>query len=159
MKQKAIGGLMFFLFLAICFGVAALGSAFTTPYIDSWYSQINQPSWTPPDAAFPPVWSTLFFLMAVSAWLVWKKTGWKKGRWPLGIFFVQLALNACWSFLFFTMQSPGSALIEIVFLWLAILFTIIEFFKVRAIAGWINVPYLIWVSYAAALNCAIWWIN
>jgi tryptophan-rich sensory protein len=108
---------------------------------------------------FGPVWSLLYLLMGISAWQVWRKTGFRAAAVPLGWFGVQLVLNAAWSGLFFGLQSPGAALIEIVLLWGAILATTIAFWRRSALAGWLMLPYLAWVSFAVALNLAIWNLN
>ncbi len=125
--------------------------------IDGWYRTIAKPWWTPPDAVFGPAWTLLYIMMAVAAWLVWLSNDRVKPA--LILFFVQLALNLLWSLLFFTARSPGLALIEAAFLWTAVLVTMVAFFDRSRLAGWLFVPYLAWVSFATALNAAIWWMN
>lgn len=125
--------------------------------IDGWYNTIAKPWWTPPNAVFGPAWTLLYIMMAVAAWLVWLSKDRVKPA--LILFFVQLALNLLWSLLFFTARSPGLALIEAVFLWSAVLATMVAFFNRSRPAGWLFVPYLAWVSFATALNAAIWWMN
>lgn len=144
-------------FLAVCFGAAWLGSLFTRPALSPWYAELAKPAWTPPNWVFSPVWLTLFGMMAIAAWLVWRQTG--LGSIPLKLFAIQLVLNVAWSALFFGLKSPGAAMIEIGFLWLAILATTIAFWGIRQLAGWLFLPYLVWVSYAVALNFAIWRLN
>jgi tryptophan-rich sensory protein len=146
-------------FLAVCFGVAALGSLATTPEIPTWYSRINKPSWTPPNWLFGPVWTALYAAMAVAAWLVWKQGGWRDNRAALILFAVQLSLNLAWSFIFFKFHQTGWAFLEIVLLWLAIAATLIVFAKSSKTASILMAPYLAWVTYAAALNYSIWRSN
>ena len=142
-----------------CFAAAAVGAMFTNPNVPGWYANLAKPSWTPPGWVFGPVWSLLYLLMGISAWQVWRKTGFRAAAMPLGWFGVQLVLNAAWSGLFFGLRSPGAALIEIVLLWGAILATTIAFWRRSALAGWLMLPYLAWVSFAVALNLAIWNLN
>jgi translocator protein len=142
--------------LVTCFAVAGLGSLATTPNIPTWYATLNKPTWTPPNWAFGPVWTVLYGMMAVSVWLVWRKAGWNMA---VTIFAIQLALNLAWSFIFFGFHQPGLAFLEIVMLWLAIAATVLMFFQVSPVAASLLIPYLLWVSYAAALNFAIWRLN
>ena len=146
-------------FVVLCFGVAALGSLATYPRIDDWYAALAKPSWRPPNWVFGPVWTALYLAMAVAAWLVWREKGWAGGRVPLALFGVQLALNAAWSWLFFALRSPGLGLVDILLLWIAIAATLIVFWRRSIIAGLLFVPYLAWVTFAAALNYAIWQLN
>ena len=145
------------LFFAVCFGAAWLGSQFTRPALFPWYTSLAKPPWTPPNWLFAPAWTVLFALMALSGWLVWWRTGFFSI--PIGLFALQLVLNVAWSWLFFGLKSPVAGMIDIVFLWLAILATTIAFWRVNHIAGWLFVPYLAWVAYAASLNFAIWRMN
>jgi len=144
------------IFLVICFITAGIGSMATTPNIDSWYKNLAKPSWTPPNWLFGPVWAILYITMAVSAWLVWRDAGLSKAAIPLALFALQLILNALWSWLFFGSHNPSAAMIEIAALWLAILATIIIFWKVTPLAGALMLPYIAWVTFASALNFAIW---
>jgi tryptophan-rich sensory protein len=146
-------------FVVICLGAGGLGAMATTPEIDTWYRTLTKPAWTPPDSVFGPVWTTLYFLMAVAAWLVWSRAGLKDAARPLILFGVQLVLNVCWSWIFFGMHRPGWAFVEILILWLAIVATTVAFFRHHKLAGWLLVPYLAWVAFAAALNLAIWQLN
>jgi len=150
---------MLMFFLVICFGTAAVGAALTAVSVRTWYQALSKPAWTPPDWVFGPVWTTLYFLMALAAWMVWRRTGWSTGRTALGLFGVQLVLNAAWSPLFFSLHSPGIALVDIILLWAAIAATFWSFGRVSALAAGLFVPYLMWVSYATALNWAIWRLN
>ena len=146
-------------FLAVCFGVAALGSVATTPNIPNWYAGLAKPSWNPPNWIFGPVWSVLYASMAAAAWLVWRQNGLRAAVLPMTIFAVQLALNCAWSWLFFGWHSPGIAFVEIVLLWLAIATTVVIFWQRSLVAGLLLVPYLAWVSFAAVLNFTIWRLN
>lgn len=137
-----------------------IGSVFTTPSITGWYAGIIKPTIIPPAWLFGPVWTTLFALMGIAAFLVWKKGSKRMDvRIALIIFAGQLILNTLWSIIFFGLHNPGGALVEIVFLWLAILITIIAFAKISKPAAWLLVPYILWVSFASYLNFLIWILN
>ena len=142
-----------------------IGSVFTTPSIAGWYAGIVKPALNPPAWVFGPVWTTLFALMGIAAFLVWSSYAKatedkKKGiRVALILFGVHLVLNILWSIIFFGLHSPGGALVEIVFLWLAILTTIIAFAKISKPAAWLLLPYILWVSFATYLNYSIWTLN
>lgn len=146
-------------FVFICLGAAALGGIATGPAIDGWYRTLEKPPWRPPNWVFGPVWTVLYLLMAVAAWLVWRSARWRSAAIPLGLFAVQLILNVAWSWIFFRLQLPGWALLELVILWLAIAMTTWAFFRRSSTAGWLMVPYLAWVSFAGALNFEIWRLN
>lgn len=124
-----------------------------------WYLTLNKPSWNPPGWVFGPVWTLLYTMMAIAAWLVWRKGGIAKQRRPLTLFAVQLLLNALWTPLFFGLHMLGVAFAEIILLWIAILATILAFRKVSPSAAWLLVPYLLWVTFAAILNATLWWMN
>lgn len=147
------------IFIAICLGAGGLGAIATTPEIEGWYKTIEKPTWNPPDDVFGPVWTTLYLMMAMAAWLVWKPAGLKSAAMPLMLFAVQLVLNIAWSWIFFSMHKPGWAFAEIVILWLAIVGTTVTFFRCSKIAGWLMIPYLVWVSFAGVLNFTIWRLN
>jgi translocator protein len=136
---------------------AAVPAAFWPP--GEWYLALNKPAWQPPTWLFGPVWSTLYLMIGVAGWLVWKQGGFAYRRGPLTLFFVQLALNAAWSPLFFGLKQPGVAFAEIIVLWLAIAATIAAFWRVHRIAAALLVPYLAWVSFAAFLNWTLWQLN
>ena len=143
--------------IAVCLGAAGLGSLLTTPALRPWYAGLSKPRWTAPNWLFGPVWTILFIAMAIAAWLVWRKAGLTAA--PVQLFLLQLLLNVAWSALFFRLRSPSLAFAEIVMLWLAILATLIEFWKAVPAAGWLLLPYLVWVSDAAALNFSKWRLN
>jgi tryptophan-rich sensory protein len=142
--------------LALCF--AASGTAVFVS-IGGWYSSLNKPSWNPPPWIFGPVWSLLYIMMAVAAWLVWREGGWKRHGRTLGLFFLQWLLNAVWTPIFFGMHRSGLAFAEIIMLWIVLAATLRLFWRVSKLAGVLLVPYVVWVSFAAALNFAIWRLN
>lgn len=144
----------------IALSAGAIGSIFTSASLFTWYAGIAKPSFNPPDWVFGPVWTLLFVLMAISLFLVWKKGTHKKAvRIALFIYAVQLLLNILWSALFFGLQNPFFAFLEIIVLWAAILLTIVFFHRISRPAAWLLVPYLLWVSFAAVLNITIYLLN
>ena len=145
--------------LLICFAAAGLGGLATAPQIPTWYAQLAKPTWTPPDGVFGPVWTLLYAMMAVAAWLVWRPGGFAAAKLPLVLFGIQLGLNTLWSLLFFGLQRPGWAAIEIVLLWVAILATTSAFWARSRAAGGLMIPYLLWVTFAVVLNFVIWQMN
>jgi tryptophan-rich sensory protein len=145
--------------ILICFAAAGIGSLATTPQIPGWYANLAKPTWTPPGWIFGPVWTLLYLMMAVAAWLVWRPAGFAGAKLPLALFAIQLALNSLWSVLFFGLQNPGAAAVDIILLWAAILATMITFWRWSRVAGGLLAPYLAWVSLAAVLNAAIWTMN
>ncbi|WP_395141564.1 TspO/MBR family protein [Armatimonas sp.] len=142
--------------LTLCFS-ASLGAVFVSS--DRWYAGLVKPSWNPPAWVFGPIWTLLYMLMAVSAWLIWHKGGWKTQWRALSWFLVQLLLNAFWTPLFFGRHLLGLAFAEILVLWLALAVTLGLFWRIRKVAAVLLIPYLIWVSIAATLNLAIWRLN
>jgi len=142
--------------LVLCFAAACTAIFVST---DGWYAGLSKPSWNPPAWVFGPAWSLLYVLMAVAAWLIWREGGWKAQGRALGLFLLQWLLNALWTPLFFGLHRPGLAFVEIVILWLVIAATLVSFWRVRKVAGVLLVPYLAWVSFAAALNFTIWRLN
>ena len=149
----------FIAFLVLCLAVAALGGAATASSVGNWYPTLAKPAFNPPNWIFAPVWTALYFMMAVAGWRVWRRDGLRRARWALTLFALQLALNLAWSILFFGMRSIGAALIEIVLLLLAILATALAFWKRERAAGMLFIPYAAWVAFAAVLNAAIWRLN
>jgi benzodiazapine receptor len=152
-------GLMLGIFLIVCLAIGSLGALSTGSSIRQWYPTLQKPSWTPPSGLFGPVWTILYFMMAIAVWIVWRKQGWNDGAGALSLFAFQLVLNAAWSPLFFGLKSPLAGLLDIVPLWAAILATLISFWKISAAAGALLLPYWLWVSFATALNFAIWKMN
>jgi tryptophan-rich sensory protein len=144
----------------ICELVGILGSVFTVSSVSTWYPTLNKPFFNPPSWLFGPVWTLLYLLMGISLYLVWDK-GLKKqqSKTSVVIFGLQLALNLFWSILFFGLRMPLIAFIEIILLWLAILLTIMHFKRISRTAAYLLIPYILWVSFAAALNFAIYYLN
>lgn len=157
-KLSKIAGLIFW--VGICYLVAWTG-ALVSPGIASpeWFNALNKPSWNPPSWIFGPVWTTLYTLMGIAAWLVWKDYGFNQAKPALSAFLVQLILNGLWSQLFFGLKLPGWAFVEIFFLLAAIIITTFLFSKKVTVAAWLMAPYIAWVAFATALNGTIWWIN
>lgn len=144
-------------FLLVCLAAGLLGSLATAPQIPTWYATLAKPSWNPPNWIFAPVWTTLYVLMGIAAWLVWRKRGFR-GRTAV-LFWSQLVLNALWSILFFGLENPGGAFVEVVLLWVLILATVRDFARVSKAGAALLAPYLAWVTFASALNLAIWRLN
>ena len=127
--------------------------------IGEWYAGLTKPSWNPPNWLFGPVWTVLYLLMALAAWLVWRKYSFSGASGALALFIFQLGLNAAWSWIFFGLHQIGLALFEILVLWAAISLTIIKFWQLNPLAGVLLLPYLAWVTFASVLNLAIWRLN
>ncbi len=150
------------LFIAIVAsqGAGVVGSIFTRDAVKTWYYELSKPVFAPPSWVFGPVWTLLYLLMGIAAYLVWRE-GFKTPyvKIALVVFVVQLVLNTLWSIIFFNFKSPGAAFIEIIILWLCIAVNIYFFSKVSGTAGWLLVPYILWVSFAAVLNYFIYALN
>ena len=146
--------------IIMCELAGVIGSIFTTSAIPTWYVTLNQPSFNPPAWLFGPVWTLLYALMGIAAFLVWNK-GWARidVRKAIYIFIFQLIINAAWSVIFFGLQNPAAAFVDIIVLWLAILATMLSFAKISKPAVWLLAPYILWVSFAAVLNYSIWMLN
>lgn len=140
-----------FIMLTFC---APLAGIFSPP--GDWYASLQKPGWNPPPWIFGPVWTALYIMMAVAAWLVWRHIGWQR---PLWLYLTQLVLNATWTPVFFGAREIGLAFAVIVALWVAIFCTLLAFLRVSQAAGWILLPYLAWVSFAAVLNFTLWRMN
>lgn len=152
---QAVGLLAWLLIAAVAGGIGSAASL----QAGSFYAQLERPAWAPPAWVFGPVWTVLYAMMGVAAWLVWRVGGFGAARVVLILFLVQLAFNALWSWLFFGWQLGAFSVVDIGLLWILILTTIVCFWRIRAWAGALLIPYLLWVSYAAALNYAIWSLN
>jgi benzodiazapine receptor len=147
--------------------VAWLGGSFVTAFIGGigsvdagpFYTELVRPAWAPPPWAFGPIWTVLYTLMGIAAWLVWRVGGFRAARTALTLFIVQLGFNALWSWLFFAWQLGAVAFAEILLLWVLIAATLVSFWRIKPLAGALLVPYLLWVSVAAALNYAMWQLN
>ena len=144
--------------LIVSFAASAIG-AVASIQARSFYSQLAQPAWAPPPFLFGPVWTVLYAMMAIAAWLVWRSGGLQTNRIALSLFMAQLALNALWSWLFFAWQQGALAFVDIVLLWVLIVVTLVSFWRVRPLAGALLIPYLLWVSFASALNYSLWQLN
>lgn len=175
--------LKFIISIVVCQLAGAIGAVVTVPAIGGWYSALNKPEITPPGWVFGPAWTVLYFLMGIALYLVWEKNwearvpaavktsrAWNRfsrklfdGDWRrqnvILIFAIQSFLNILWSLLFFELKSPGVAFFELLMLWVAILYTIINFWRVSKPAGYLLVPYLFWVAFAGYLNFSIWMMN
>ena len=142
--------------LALSIAAGWIGSRYLP---GEWYASLTKPAWTPPNAIFAPVWTVLYVLMAVAAWLVWRRAGVAGASLALSLFIGQLTLNALWPYLFFRLHRPDLALFDIAALWLAILVVAVLFWREDWRAGALIVPYLAWVGFAACLNFALWRLN
>lgn len=144
-----------------CLAVGYSSSEITKSALETWYSTLEKPFFNPPNCIFAPVWATLFIVMGIAAGVVWDKIreqneGVKKA---LGFFLIQLILNAIWPYLFFGLKNPLLALVEIILLWLMIYETYLKFIKINKMAGYLLIPYLVWVAFAILLNASIFWLN
>ena len=144
--------------LTVTFAASAIG-AFASINARGFYAQLTQPSWAPPGWVFGPVWSALYLMMAISAWLVWRERSLRDARSAFVLFFAQLAANALWSWLFFAWHLGALAFAEILVLWVLIVATIVAFWRVRPLAGALLLPYLAWVSFASVLAFWMWRLN
>ena len=157
--MKGIDILKLVVSVILCQMAGFLGSIFTTPAIQTWYKTLNKPFFTPPNWIFSPVWISLFILMGISLFFVWRRADHPKFKIAFIFFFVQLILNILWSIVFFGLRSPLLGLADIVLLWIAILITIQNFLKISKFAGVLLTPYLLWVSFAILLNFSLWILN
>ena len=158
-RRGAVSWAILGAFLVVTLAVGQFGAHVTRPALDPWYRGLAKPDFTPPDIAFPIVWTALFVLMAVAAWLVWKSSGWQRATGAFTLFAAQLVLNGAWSYLFFGLQSPFLGLVDIALLLPLIAATAFAFARHSRAAGWLFLPYVLWVAYAAALNFRIWQLN
>ncbi len=145
--------------ILLCQLAGVLGSLFTTPAIPTWYRTLKKPFFTPPDWIFGPVWISLFMLMGVSLFMVWRRQEHPQFKITLTFFLIQLIFNILWSAAFFGLRSPLLGLIDIVLLWIAILLTIQYSLRISKVAGLLLLPYMLWVSFALVLNFALWILN
>ncbi len=145
--------------IAIPLALGGIAGVVTTDNISGWYSTINKPSFNPPNSIFGPVWTGLYLLMGIAMFIVWKSSSDGIRSNTTQIYGVQLILNFAWSFMFFYFHRPDWAFVNIVLLWLAIVYTIFTFYKVRKVAAYLLIPYILWVSFASVLNAAIWKLN
>jgi len=161
LKQETLNNVFKLLIsLVACIGSGFIGSIFTRGSISTWYTVLQKPTFTPPNWIFAPVWFLLYVLMGISAFLVWRM-GFKQFhvREGLVIFLIQLILSTFWSYAFFGLKSTIAGLLVIVPLWTAILLTIINFYRISKTASLLLIPYILWVSFATALNFSIYLLN
>ena len=144
--------------LLVSFAASGIGAA-ASIRAASFYGALAQPSWAPPSSVFGPVWTALFAMMGIAAWLVWREGGFRSRQTALTLFVVQLLVNALWSWLFFAWRLGAFAFVDIVLLWILVLATLLSFWRARPVAGALLVPYLLWVSFAAGLNYSVWQLN
>lgn len=144
--------------LLVTYAAAAIGGL-ASARSGTFYQQLSRPDWAPPPSVFGPVWTILYLLMAIAAWLVWRDRGFARAGGALGLYLVQLAANALWTWLFFAWQMGSMAFLEILVLWVLIFATIVAFWRIRRSAGLLMLPYLAWVTFAAMLTYSIWQRN
>jgi len=154
--QRQIVGLVGW--LVVSFIAAGIGGA-ASVQAGPFYTQLVRRDWAPPPSVFGPVWTVLYVLMGIAAWLVWRVGGFRAARFALTLFLAQLALNALWSWLFFGWHRGGLAFANILLLWALIVATLIAFWRISPLAGALLIPYLLWVSFAAVLNYSVWRLN
>jgi tryptophan-rich sensory protein len=146
--------------ISLCESAGLVGALFTARSVGSWYPALAKPWFTPPSWVFGPAWTLLYLLMGIALFLVWQSSDRSRTRSAaIVFFFIQLALNAAWSFLFFGLQNPPLAFFEITLLWILIAATMVLFWRVSRPAGYLFIPYLLWVSFATLLNYSIWRLN
>lgn len=145
--------------LALPLALGAIAGLYTADAIPGWYKTLNRPSFNPPDWLFVPVWTTLYILMGISLFLIWKQSASKERNVAIFVFLLQQALNFAWSFIFFYFNRISFALIEIILLWINIIIMLVLFYKIKPIASYINIPYLIWVTFATILNVGYYLLN
>lgn len=155
-SKKQLTGLLGW--LIVSFVAAAIGAA-ASVQAGSFYARLVRPDWSPPAYVFGPVWTFLYALMGIAAWLVWRERGFRSARYALALFLLQLAVNALWSWLFFGWHLGALAFADIVLLWLLIVATLVSFWRIKPLAALLLVPYLLWVSFASALNYSVWQLN
>ena len=143
-------------FIAACFFAALTGALFRP---GDWYERLAKPTWRPPNRLFAPVWTVLYFTIAISGWLVWREAGVAGAALPLAIYVLQLVLNAAWTPIFFGLHRPDLGFLDIVLVWLSIIATIALFFPIHPAAALLLLPYLAWVTFAAVLNFVVWSLN
>ena len=145
--------------LLLPLAVGGIAGIFTTEAIPGWYASLNQPSFNPPNWVFGPVWTMLYIILGFSLFLIWKLPSGKERNQAIIVFMVQLIFNFCWSFFFFYFKMIGLALLDIVVLWIMIVAMLVRFYKLKPVAAYINIPFLLWVTFATALNIAYFFLN
>ncbi len=145
--------------IAVCLLIGYAGGFATASSISTWYVSLEKPIFNPPNWIFGPVWTILYILMGISLGIIWKMNPSPERNLAIIVFFLQLALNFAWSFLFFYFKNLLGAFIEIVVLWLCIAFCIAQFYNLKPVAAYLLIPYILWVSFASVLNFSIYWLN
>lgn len=145
--------------LILPLGSGVIAGLFTAKGVSEWYETLNRPSFNPPNWLFGPVWTVLYLLMGISLFIIWKQTATKERNLAIFVFLLQIILNFCWSFIFFLYHQIGFALIEIIILWISIVTMLILFYKIKPLAAYINIPYLLWVTFATVLNASYYLLN
>jgi len=153
-RQGGRSAIVLVVFLLLSFAAAATGFFFPP---GPWYETLNRPVFAPPNWLFGPVWTTLYILIAIAGWLIWRRVGWRSGL--ITLWLIQMGLNALWTPLFFGLNLLGLALVEMGMLWIAIGACVMSFYRVSPAASWLMMPYLAWVTFAFILNLGFWWLN
>ena len=151
--------LKFLISILLPLSLGAIAGMFTSQSVPEWYATLNRPSFNPPNWIFGPVWTTLYIIMGISFFLIWKQEASKVRNRAILIFLLQLMLNFAWSFIFFYFNMIGLALVEIILLWISIVMMLVVFYKIKPIASYINIPYLLWVTFATVLNASYYILN
>jgi len=151
--------LKFLVSIILPLSLGAIAGMFTSQSVPEWYATLNRPSFNPPNWIFGPVWTTLYILMGISFFLIWKQEASKDRNRAILIFLLQLLLNFAWSFIFFYFNMIGLALVEIILLWISIVMMLIVFYKIKPTASYINILYLLWVTFATVLNASYYFLN
>ena len=157
--MKAVNIVKLLISIILPLSIGAIAGIFTAKSIPEWYATLNQPSFNPPNWIFGPVWTTLYLIMGISFFLIWKLESGRERNQAIVIFWVQMLLNFGWSFFFFYFNMIGLALIDILLLWITIVLMITRFYKLKPLAAYLNIPYLLWVSFATMLNAAYFFLN
>jgi translocator protein len=157
MKKSDIIKLVISILIPLALG--AIAGRFTAQAVPDWYASLNRPSFNPPNWIFGPVWTVLYILLGISLFLIWKQIPSKQRNNALWIFSLQMFLNFIWSFVFFYFHQIGLALIVIIGLWISIIFMLISFYKIKPLAAYLNMPYLLWVTFASVLNAGYFTLN
>ena len=145
--------------LMLPLGIGSIAGIFTAAAVPQWYAALNRPSFNPPNWIFGPVWTVLYILLGISFFLIWKLPANKERNLAIMVFLLQLLLNFVWSFIFFYFNRIGLALVEIIFLWISIVTMLVLFYRIKPLAAYINIPYLLWVSFASILNASYYFLN
>lgn len=139
--------------------VGSIAGIFTANEIPEWYGSLNRPWFSPPNWVFGPVWTVLYLIMGYSFFIIWKLDPGRDRNVAILVFMLQLFLNFCWTFIFFSFKMIGTALIEIITLWIMIVVMFSRFYRLKPVSAYLNIPYLVWVSFAALLNAAYFFLN